>query len=218
MMGLTALPLWRPLLLAMVLAAALTGTHEKLAHAVGGRRWLSSGLMTLALNILILLPITTLVIMAISQADDVVHSIRLFIEKAEYEKLVERLPEDLQERAYPLIEGLPGRFAAWADKGLSVSVARQAMGGLTIMGSILTQFVLMIVAFYFLLVDGHKLRAWVMSVVPLRPARVRAIVQRFRRTARTVLGANLLTAIAQGAIATVGYLIGGVPQALFSAF
>lgn len=211
----TALPLWRPLLLAAVLAGALAGAHEKLAHAFGHRRWASALAVTLGVNVLILLPITTLVIMAISQASDVVHSITLFIEKAQYREFVEKLPEALQERLYPLIEGLPTRVAALTEKGLPVSMARQAVGGLTVFGSIVTNFILMIIALYFLLLDGHRLSSWVKSAVPLRPARVRAITQRFRRTARTVLGANLLTAVVQGAIATVGYLIADVPQALF---
>ena len=215
MMAATILPFWRALLLAAVFAAALATWHERLARAVGGRRWLSAGIVTLAVNVLILLPITTLVIMAISQADDVVESVRVFIEKGQYKTLVAQLPSSVQDYLDPMIKNLPNRVAVLTQNGISASMARQAMGGLTVMGSLATQFVLMIMAFYFLLVEGHRLNDWVISVVPLRPPRVRAIAQRFRRTARTILGANLLTAVAQALIATVGYLVAGVPQALF---
>ncbi len=215
MMAATVLPLWRPLLLAAVFAGALTSWHERLARAVGNRRWLSAGIVTLGVNVLILLPITTLVVMAISQADDVVQSVRTFIDKAQYEPLIERLPQSLQERLKPMIYNLPAKVAVITENGISASMAKQAVGGLTVMGSIVTQFILMLIAFYFLLEEGPRLNAWITNAVPLRPARVRAIAQRFRRTARTVLGANLLTAVAQGGIATAGYFIAGVPQALF---
>lgn len=213
--GATLFPFWKPLLMASLLAAAVSGIHERICQALRGRRWIAAAVVTLAVNILILLPIAGLVAMAVSQFDEVIALVQTFIAERGYQSLVEALPEALRTRVEEFIATLPTTLSSLASKGVTASVARQAVGGLTVMGSLLTQFVLMIVALYFLLMDGPRLRGWMVQVLPLHPTRTGAIVQRFRETSRTILGANLLTSIIQASIATVGYLIAGVPQALF---
>ena len=51
------LPLWRPLLLAAVLAGALSQLHARLVVAVGGRRSLSAALVTVGVVILLIGPL-----------------------------------------------------------------------------------------------------------------------------------------------------------------
>jgi len=55
-----ALPLWRPLILGAVLAAALAPWHDGLSTRLHGRRSLAAVLMLLALVLLVLLRVTRL--------------------------------------------------------------------------------------------------------------------------------------------------------------
>jgi predicted PurR-regulated permease PerM len=75
--------------------------------------------------------------------------------------------------------------------------------------------VMMLIAFFFLLTDGHRLLAWVEYASPLRDGQTRELIDEFRHTSRSILTSLLATALVQGAAATAGYYIARVPQALF---
>jgi predicted PurR-regulated permease PerM len=74
-----------------------------------------------------------------------------------------------------------------------------------------------LVAFYALLVDGRRLVDWIEYVSPLPELQTLELLGQFRRVSGSVLGSSLITAIAQSAAATVGYLVAGVPNPFFFA-
>lgn len=207
------LPLWQPLLLAAVITAGLSSVQGKLVRAFGGRRWLGATVMTIGTNLLILAPIALLVATAISQADDALHGLRAFIDEGKYKEVLMKLPEPLGSRLLEYTVNVPKELGQ--TLGASGSLARRAMGGLSVLGSYITQYALMTVAMFFLFADGPRLRQWANSNIPLRSDRTRQVLVRFRQSARVVLGGNLLTALAQAAVATIGYFIAHVPQAFF---
>jgi len=53
------------------------------------------------------------------------------------------------------------------------------------------------------------------SVSPLRPEYTRALLAEFRRVGRMTLSGTVLTGLAQGALAAIGFWITGVPEAVF---
>ena len=69
-------------------------------------------------------------------------------------------------------------------------------------------------AFFVFLVDGKRLGAWLLEHSPLsRPAHHR-FANVFAEVGRGLLVGLGLTALAQGLVATIGYVLTGVPQAL----
>jgi len=72
----------------------------------------------------------------------------------------------------------------------------------------------LLIAFYFLLLDGRRLVAWLASVSPV-PEETMAIATQLARASRSVLSSLFLTALVQSGAAIVGYLIAGVPQPAF---
>jgi predicted PurR-regulated permease PerM len=77
-------------------------------------------------------------------------------------------------------------------------------------------------ALFFLLLTTHLfLRTWnqmlprAESVFPLRPDYTRALFEEFRKVGRTTLQGTVVTGIAQGTLAGIGYAIAGVPDAAF---
>src|SRR5262245_53891379 len=61
-------PLRQPLFLAAVLAAVLSGWHDKLAAKLGNRQQLTATLMTLGVVVLILLPLGAIATFAVQEA------------------------------------------------------------------------------------------------------------------------------------------------------
>ena len=174
---------------------------------------MAATLMTFFINILILAPIAALAITAVSQADEAAGALRSLIADEGYKEALKAFPDPLAKRALEYAVKLPEEIKELTSE--TGSLARRAVGGLSVLGSFITQYVLMTIALFFFLADGPRLRRWLASSVPLRTDRTRQLSNHFRETARVVLGANLITALAQSTVATVGYFIANVPQALF---
>jgi predicted PurR-regulated permease PerM len=80
----------------------------------------------------------------------------------------------------------------------------------------------MLLGLLFALLAMHAvLRHWahmvttLAAVVPLRPEYTRQLLGEFRRVGRMTLNGTLLTGLAQGTLATIGFAISGVPHPLF---
>jgi predicted PurR-regulated permease PerM len=69
-------------------------------------------------------------------------------------------------------------------------------------------------AFFAMLVYGHQSHAWMLRHVPLGPRPMTRLVRAFHEAGRGLLVGTGLTALVQGVLATVAYLVLGVPRAL----
>ena len=93
------------------------------------------------------------------------------------------------------------------------------MGGvLRATGGVLMQTVMMLIAFFFLLVDGPRLVDWLSGMAPLRPGQTRELLSEFRKVSVAVLVSSIATAGIQAGVALVGYLLARAPQPFFFAF
>jgi predicted PurR-regulated permease PerM len=73
--------------------------------------------------------------------------------------------------------------------------------------------VVFVACFYGLLVQGPRVANWLEQNAPLRPEQLHRLAAAFYETGRGLLVGVGLTALVQGAIAGVGYLIAGLPHA-----
>ena len=210
-------PLWRPLLVAAVLAGVLSPLYEKAVRHLGGRRSLAAGLFTAATVFLILLPLAVLALIAIREAVQAVGIVRDTIASEGVGGLIEKAPDSIEGWLHQLEKHMPteidkaqSQFAAggrWAFGAVS--------GALAVLGRFGFKLAMMLIAYFFLLRDGRKLIGWLAEATPLPADRVRALLREFRTTARSVLGANFITGAVQAVIATVGFFIGGAPSPIF---
>ncbi len=111
--------------------------------------------------------------------------------------------EDLTKRARTLAEDAATRTANEAE---------------TIIGALASS---VLGAFFAMLTMHFMLRNWetvsfrAQETFPLRPDYTRALFAEFRRVGRTTLMGTVVTGIAQGLLATLGYWIAGVPEPIF---
>ncbi len=84
-----------------------------------------------------------------------------------------------------------------------------------------TTFSTMLALFFALMTVHFMLRHWsewakyAEKVLPLHPKHTRALLREFKEVGRTTLVGTVMTGLAQGALAAMGYLITGVPEAAF---
>jgi predicted PurR-regulated permease PerM len=212
-----AWPLWRPLLIAAVLAGVLSPLYESTVRRMGGRRSLAAALFTAATVFLILIPIAALATIAIHEAAGAIGLVRKTIESQGVDALIAKAPDPIEGVLHRLEKLLPTEVDR-AQTQLSAG-GRWALGAMSGALSVLARaslrLVLMLIALFFLLRDGRTLVEWFIGATPLAPQRVRAMMREFRAVARSVLGANFITGAAQAALATAGFFIARAPSPIF---
>jgi predicted PurR-regulated permease PerM len=97
-----------------------------------------------------------------------------------------------------------------------------ASGSAAFAGTVASVTVGSLLGLFFALLTMHViLRHWariittVAEVSPLRREDTRALLEEFRTVGRTTLSGTVVTGVTQGALATIGFWVTGVPQPLF---
>lgn len=210
-------PFWMAFFLAAVVAGALHPPMEWLSARFRGRRSLAAALLTLGVLILVVLPLATLGAMLVNEALDGIEWLRKTIQSEGVWGVVERLPGPAQRAAKELLEAFPQPQKQLQKlAGSQGGEAAAAVGGaLAATGTAVFQIVMMLIALFFLLVDGRGLVAWIDARMPLRPGQFRTLLEDFRQTSVSVLLSSAGTAAIQTFAALVGYLIARAPNIPF---
>jgi predicted PurR-regulated permease PerM len=208
-----AFPLWRPLLVAAVLAGVLTPKYDATVQRLHGHRSLVAALFTIATVVLILIPFAGLTMIAVHEAANAIAVVKRTLAAEGMAGLIARAPDPLEGWLHRL---LPSQLDA--ARPLAAG-SRWAMGAMSAALSVVARFgirlLLMLIAFFFLLRDGRALVEWLIGATPLAPDRVRWMMREFRGVSRSVLGANFVTGAAQAIVATIGFAIGHAPSPVF---
>jgi predicted PurR-regulated permease PerM len=212
-----ALPFATSLFVAAVLAGALFPWTERLARALRGRRALAAALVTAALLVSVVGPLSALLALLVPQAAAGVEWLRAALLSEGVAGLAARLPHLLQPIAASVQQAIPSTLArlqelVTAQGGRAASVLGNVLTATT---SFLLQSVLMLVALYSLLVDGRGLVDWLDKAIPLKRGQLAELLHDFRRVTVTVLVSTVATAGVQSVVALFGYLVGGVPNPVF---
>jgi predicted PurR-regulated permease PerM len=213
-------PFWVAFFLASVIAAALWPAQQWLSARLGGRRAIAAALLTVGVLVLVVLPIAAMGTIIVNEVIEGVTWLRKTIESEGVWGLLERLPAPVARAAKEVLDAVPQpqeqlqRLAGERGTGAATAVG----GAIAATGTALFQTGMMLIALYFLLVDGRRLVDWIDARMPLRPGQFRALLDDFRATSVSVLVATLGSAAIQAAVAAVGYLIARAPNALFLVF
>jgi predicted PurR-regulated permease PerM len=213
------LPLWEVLLLAAVVASALHRVHERLAARLRGKRGPAAWIVIFGVVVLVLLPVAAVVWLAVQQASAAVDFIREALESGRLPHLADSLPGPVGRWARDALAHFPEHLKnlnaqlITPEKG---GAAVAALGGALSTGArMFIKSFLTLIALYFLLVDGPRLRDWLVAVAPLPDGRAEKLLREFGVVSKSVLGSMLVSALSQGTAATIGFLIASVPQPFF---
>jgi predicted PurR-regulated permease PerM len=209
-------PLWKPLLVGAVLATTLAPWHDRLSGRLRGRRGLAAGLLLAGLIVLVLLPLAWLVTVAVRETLAGIEFVRQTLQTHGPEGFLRYLPDwlagPLQSALANFSTGAEELAGFIAQRGPSTAAAVGTALGAT--AGVVVNAVFLLISFYFFLVGGRRLVQWLAGVSP-SPDETLVIAGELARASRSVLSSLFLTALAQGGVATVGYLIGRVPHPVF---
>lgn len=208
----TLIPFWAPLILAAwgaIIAWPLQQRLSKWSH----HRQLVAGVFT---TLLLLAILTPLLICVLSLSASAVALVQKLMASQSGEDALKALSGqggagfDLKASLQHL--DLKGALELVRQHGArALGAATSAFG---IMSVVVLGVVIFVSGFYSFLTDGRKLHAWLLESSPLSHANFHRLANVFVEVGRGLLVGVGLTALSQGAVATVGYLVTGVPQAL----
>jgi len=223
LLALVVSPFAKGMFLAAVLSGALYGTHKRLTRVFRGRAYLSAGVLCFGVTVAVLLPLTGFTAFLVSEAASGVSFVQETLRTEGVDGLTERLPGPLRNLADKLME----RFEVeetQLDQKLQEQVsttggtaAKAVTGAVAATGSFAFQTIMMLIAFFFFLVDGKRLVEWLESISPLKHGQTEEILREFRLVAIAVLVSSVATAGVQSLAALLGYLIARVPVPFFFA-
>jgi predicted PurR-regulated permease PerM len=220
---LTLSPFFEAFFLAAVLAGAFQGMQQWLTRHLWRKEGLAAGLICLGTILALLVPLAALTTFIVTQIIQGVNFISTLVEQRGLEGLLAYVPGPFKGSAARMLESFQtGSAGLWqtvqeqlASRG---ATAAQTVGGVVAAtGSLVFKTVMMLIALFFLLMDGQRLVTWLESVSPLKRGQTTELLTEFRRVTRSVLVSTLATAGVQALAALVGYLITGVPVPIFFA-
>lgn len=209
-----AWPFRTPLFLAVVLAAVLHDPLERLTIAIRGRRTIASALVTLGVLVLIVAPFASLVAFVTREAEVGLQYLRGTLGVNSVQQLREApLPEAL-DRVLTLLH--VNREQVYEAVSKVVEIVQSAMPEIVASGTrAVLSTAIMLIALYFLLLDGASMVSWAWRVSPLSARQTEELTAELRKVARATVTGIILTATFQGLAAGVGYWVAGIPHAGF---
>ncbi len=235
--GLILLPFLVPIAWAMCLVTVTGGVYRRLERATH-RPALAAFAMTVATAVLVLGPLVFLGTAVVTQAIDLSEKVTaggapsepgpaaagrpstgdkrwddFLVDHPRLDKIRRDLDDTLSQ-----LGTSTRKLADEALTRLSKPVATGTLGVLEALARVGFGFIVMLATLFFLYRDAGKIRALVMDLVPLTHEEASRILDTLRDTAFAAVVGGLVTALIQGALGGLAFVITGVPGALLWGF
>ncbi len=240
LLGLVLAPFAGILFSAAVFAVVLHPWQDRLAARLGDRRHLAAALLTAGLAIGVMAPLGWLAAGVLRQMVAGVDEVVTTVSQEGTDGLVARLPEDLRpgvrqalallpagwlpaapspssDRGSPEVGRPPSRRPTQeagppVDAGAAIRwVAGTAKAVAVGAGRLLFEGGVLLVAVFFLLVQGQDLVRWIRSTLPLPVRQVDGLLTELHDVTVAVFVATMASAAIQALVAGLGYLLAGIP-------
>jgi len=200
------LPFVLPLFLAALLTVLFKPLHVRVIRLCHGHDRAAAGLTTLAILLIVLVPIGLVVFRAASEAVAILLAPGgPQLDRATIDRLVEQLNQrfSLDLNTDDVLKTMTGKV----QEILGPMAARTP----AVLGGWAINALVTVLALYYFLADGHELSASAMRLIPLDERYQRELVSKFVETSRAVTSASLLAAITQGLLIGIGIYFAGLP-------
>lgn len=224
LVALVARPIATALFLALVFAGVIWPAHMGLTRRLRRHRALSASLLVLGAVVLLVGPVVAFSAFAIEEGSAGVKFLAETFRSEGAAGVLDHLPGPARHAADRAIALLPGGGAVELGKTVQEHIGSGGGKALAVVGaavaatgSLVFQAAMMLIAFYFLLLEGDKLVNWLDRLSPLPHGQTRELLREFKKVSYSVIVSSVATAAVQAAAALVGYFIGRVPHPLFFA-
>lgn len=204
-----------PFIFACILATLTWPLREKLLKLTKGRAGLTSFLLIFGMIFLIAAPITGILILAISQAQEFLTSFKPDqiqnwvllqgnrLDQLTFAKSIGLTSESLQAK----LQGGVAEVASWG-MNLAVSFGSNVIHTLVLLG-------ITLMSLFYLYVSGDTFVLRVKNLVPLAESQVEELLDVFRRTSKAIFKGNFVIGATQGLLTGLLFLFTGLPSPVF---
>jgi predicted PurR-regulated permease PerM len=217
-------PFWTPLALATILSLTFYPVTPWVVWLCRGSRGLAAGLLVVVVTAGVILPAVYVGSLLVRETGEAYQQVQQMVQSGHLESLIERVRQSRMGQLWRPLTGPfttqvqidPGALAVGATRWLSQQIAAQSGALARNVLATIVDFVMMLVALFFFFRDGERIAARVADLVPMSADHKRTIMQRLYDTLTAVVQSMFLTAVAQGALAGIGYwLIGDFRFSMF---
>jgi len=208
-----------PMFLAAILVVLFRPMHEWLVRRLRGRTRLAAGLTTMIIVLIVLAPLLLILSRATTEAIALASGFRQE-DAVRIEHRTEELVDDLRVRLdklgvkIPAEQVKPREMVRQGVAQLQSLIAPVALRTTQFLGNFLLGLFIMLISLYFFLADGPAMIKAAMQLSPLDDRYEEQLLDQFVVVSRAVVMATLLSALAQGLLAGVGYAVAGL-QSVF---
>lgn len=213
-----------PLSYAALLAFVFYPLYRRLRAALRGREGAAAGLMTLAVVLLVIVPVFYLLALITRQSVSLYENVSEFVTSGRIHDLMEgarasRLGQYWSEVG-PSLEEVKENLPDAALRGtqvVSAFLVAQAPAAAANVFRVVINFFFAVFALFFFFRDGERMIAGLRDLIPLDATVKHDVIGRFSDTLSAVVLGSVLTGAAQGILGGIAYWVLGVPFALLLA-
>ena len=203
-------PFLTALVFALIFAVVFKPVHQRILATVGHREGLAVFLTIIAIIVFIVTPIVLLAMQIFQEAGQLYASLSDSGGSESILSIVNVSIHNLQ-KLFPATQGFVFDIHQYTKQGLSWIL--QNVGFIfSNLAKIGVSFFVFLISFYYLLKDGAKVRKFIVALSPLSDADDEVILKKLEAATNSVVKGSLMVALIQGAVATFGLLIFGVPN------
>ena len=205
------MPFLATLILSLILVGLCHPFYRKLAEICDGRSWLASSIICLAIFLGIFVPLVFLITSLSVEVADFYSYLRQELTVDSLNQLISAHSDkvarltDLLDRIgvdYNLTDMQNDVIRLSKEAGLWVYNWTRVLAGQIMNFSL--HFVLLIIFVYFLLIDGHKVKEYLMALSPLPRSQEELLLRKFNDMTLAMVVGNGLAAIVQGVLGGIG--------------
>ena len=215
-----------PIVWAAILALTFYPLNDWLVRRAGIRRSLAATTLVFVVTIVAILPAFYLGSVLVGEATGAYNKLQQAIEAGAAPGMIEWIRGSYFGGIYDRLAALfeqysidPSDLALRATQAVSGQIAGQAAGIARDALISVLNFILMLVALWFLFRDGEAMAQGIRDLIPMEPEHKDAVFARLYTTLTAVVQSMVVVAVTQGVLAGVGYwLIGGLEFSVFLGF
>lgn len=206
-----AKPFLSPLILAAVFAYLFQPIYKNFIRFFKESESLAAFITTLIIIILIMIPLIFLGIRIFKESSQLYQSLTIQSEGSPSESI-----ETIIEKIFSFFlipQNLKLNLGQYAKQGVEILV--QKLGAVfSGLAKTLFNIFVFLIAFYYFLKDGHKLKNYLITLSPLDDKDDELIVSRLKQSVSAAIKGNLTIGLIQGILTGIGFAIFGVPNAV----
>ena len=207
------------LVIAAVLVVLFRRTWERITRLLGNRRWLASGIVTSLIALLIAVPLALLASTIAAETLSLYESVRRATEGGGSSAVtlsawVQRIETTAQSLGIRLSNQAVRESLTSAAQNLTGALLSQLTAALTGTLTILFHALVVLICVFYLLVDGGRLRRYLISLSPLPEAEDELLFQKFEDVSRGILIGNGVGSLVQGILGGLAMWLVGLPSAV----